>query len=420
MRTLRYSPYPTPEPRPLDAFHGVNRVAACIQVLTHMPAVFSAAAMKLSFRSLLTATLGISKSHIAKGGLSKLKPRMEAKALETARTRAREKALANGWTGADYDAVEAGMPRLSSGEIAPLASWVHGMQSQEHVPLPLTISLAVERDELIEFLRQAAAADDPTAFRDAVLEAIVEEHLDHPENADLDMLRQWELMETWEDVIGPFESLTQVLMFDFIAALDAEWGARYFASIEPQPIFPWVAPRMNPSWHPATAAKQRNLVFRPTRRLLEFSHAIIEHAYLGTWPEGPPGRQAIATDAGIEDYVVGNLFDGTRKLSFDEFQSYWLQMCSQHRFQHKRKGYMFFPSVLALIALGWECTLVKTGRGMKLESSLLLDETDYRGRWRFYRELWQSELGPVENANGELKKWPEWLLQQTLRPPSFG
>ena len=417
MRTLRYFATEQRTPPPLDAYQGRKRVAMLLQALTHLPVVYNAAAMKRSVRASLSLVLGISKSHIAKGGLATLKPKMQAKAQASALAYAKAQALKNGWPQAEFEAVQASIPRLANGNAAPWASWVHVIQNIDCAPLPLTVALALERDEFVDVLVQALIDDDPTAFRDAVLEAIVEDITEDPTNADFDLLDAWDGLVTWEEIKDPFQSLTQVLMVDFIAALDAEWGARYLASLEPQPIFLWVAPRMNPKTSEVTEAQRRNAIFRPVRRLLELAHALLEHAYLGKWPKAPPGRMAISADAGLEDYIVGDLFDGTRRLGFEEFQDYWLEMCRQPRFQRKRKGFMFLPSVLAYVAIAFEATLVETGRGMKLLSAILLDEVDYRGRWSYRRERWKQQLAEANDASKPLQPWPEWLLSQSILPP---
>ncbi len=417
MRTLRYFATEKRNPPKLDAYEGRERVAACLQILTLLPVVYNAAAMKRSVRSSLSEVLGISKSHMAKGGLATLKPRMQAKAHANAIAYGKARAQKKGWSEEDFQKVQDTVPKLANGKLAPLASWVHVIQSVQSAPLPLNVALALERDELIDFLLQATIDDEPAAFRDAVLEAIVEDTVESPDNADGDLLHEWARLETWEDITAPFAALTQVLLVTFIAALDAEWGARYFGGFEPQPVFLWVAPRMNPNQSAADKVSRRSPVMRPTRRLLELSYAVVEHAYLGVWPDGPPGRSAVSAAMGLEDYVVGNLFDGTRRLGFDEFEENWLQMCRQPRLQRKRKGFRHFPNILAYVAIGMEAMLVETGPRMKFLSALLLDEVDYRGRWAYFREHWKSELEMLEQPATPLEAWPAWLRSQSILPP---
>ena len=405
-------------PSPIAAFEGRTLVSRCLQAMMQLPAVYSAAAMKLSVSSAISEMSGVSKSHIANGGLGRLKPKKQEAVRETARERGLALAQKKGWSREEYDQVQSSAPRLVNDDVASWASWIHVIQNSEHAPLPLVTALALERDEFIDFLARAFDANEPETFCGAVAELIVEEQTEHPEDANHDLLYQWGALTTWEGIAKPFADLTQFLLIDFLAALDSEWGARYFAPMEPQPVFLWVAPRLNPDWKEGQT-KTRNQVYRPIRRLLEFTYAIVERAYLDTWPDAVPGRKTVAEAVGLSDYLVGNLFDGTRKLGFEEFESFWESMCRQPRLQRKRIGLASLPNVLVLVALSWNETLVRTGSGMRLKSATLLDEADYRGRWKFYRELWATQLGPIQPADKESDRWPGWLTSQTIRPSSW-
>ena len=421
MRTLRYHATDTHTPPLLDAYAGRERVGATLQVLTQLPTVFAAAAMKRTLTSSLSEVLGLSPTHVSNGGLATLKPNKQKKVLENALAFGKAQALKNGWSEEDFQRTQDTLPRLANGFGAPLASWLHYMQSPELIPLPLSIALALEMDELLDVLQEAVREDDPVEFRDAVLEAIMEDVTENPAEADAAMVEAWSGTESWDDITDHFVALIQVLMVSLFAAIDVEWGSRYFRSFEPRPVFLWVAPRMNPSLAQAGKTSKRNRTFRPTRRLLELSFAVAQYAYLGTWSDSPPGRSMIAAAFKLEDYVVGNLFDGTRKLGFAEFQSCWERMCKQPTWQTKRAGMMVTPTVLANIALGMEAVLVETGPKMEFLSALLLDEADYRGRWAYFRKRWANELAG-NGAATAIEQWPGWLRAQTIVPaaPSGG
>jgi len=415
MRTLRYHATPIHTPPALDAYAGRERVGATLLVLVQLPTVFTAAALNRTVKSSLSEVLGLSPSHVANGGLAKLKPKRQMRVLENALAFGKAHALKNNWSEEDFQKTQDTLPRLANGYGAPLASWLHYLQNSEVMPLPLSIALALEMDELLDVLQEAVREDDPAAFRDAVLEATFEDATENPSEADPAMVEAWAKTESWDDITDHFVALTQALTLSLFAAIDAEWGARYFESFEPEPVFLWIAPRLNPGMAKGSEASNRNRVFRPIRRLLELSYAVAQYAYIGTWPDGPPGRTAVADAFDLQDTVVGNMFDGTRKLGFAEFQSCWERMCRQPAWQAKRAGLMTTPTILANMAIGMEAVFVETGPKMKFLSALLLDEADYRGRWAYFRKRWAREL-PSGGETTSGVQWPSWLREQTILP----
>ncbi len=375
--------------------------------------------MKRTVGSSMSEVLGLSPSHVANGGLATLKPKKQEQALSHALAYGKAHAVKNGWSAEAFQRTQDTLPRLANGFGAPLASWLHYIQNPDVMPLPLSIAFALEIDELLDVLQDAVREDDPTAFRDAVLEAVIEDVTENPDDADPAMVVAWASTESWDDITDHFVALTQVLMVSLFAAIDAEWGARYFRGFEPAPVFLLVAPRLNHWVLPEDRStkgksKKRNTVSRPTRRLLELTVAFAEYAYLGSWPEGPPGRAKVAAAVGLEDYVVGNLFDGTRRIGLAEFESCWERMCWQPAWQARRVGQLLTPTILVNIALGMESVLVETGPKMKFLSALLLDEADYRGRWNHFRTRWAAELPASEKATAE--QWPDWIRCQTIVP----
>ena len=377
-----------------------------------LPLSHAFALTKQSPRTFFANTSGLSKSHVANGGLMRLKPQRLSRALRHGLANSKSKALANGWSAEEFEATQKSMPRLSNGATACLAAFVHILQNPSTASLPLARAYALEIDELLSALCAEVDADDPGAFRDAVLEFVIADAVNGEDEVEATLLGKWVGCATWEDLSVPFAHLADMLAWDVYAALDAEWSSRFFETMEPQPTLLWVAARLNPGITPAVGKRQRNAVFRPVRRMLEFSFALAEYAYLGRWPRAKPGRSSLSEVMDLSDADVGNFFDDTRRISFDECQHFWETMCKQVRFQRRRHGIAPFPGLLAGMAIHWQRTMLTTQLGR--EQVHVLDEDFYRARWATHRERWRPSL-----PSGT-KNWPNWLLEQTVRPVTQG
>src|SRR3546814_17408265 len=58
---------------------------------------------------------------------------------------------------------------------------------------------------------------------------------------------------------------------------------------------------------------------------------------------------------------------------------------------------------IAVVAILWQDTLIKTRDGLKFLSAVLIDEESYRRTWDGYRRLWNIKATPKHKAR------PEWL-----------
>jgi hypothetical protein len=376
-----------------------------------LPITQAAVLAKKSFGSFLQHATGLSRSRIKATRLASLRASTVARARQSSLDQGRAAAIKNGWAGEAFDESVATAPTLHTGEPAPLAQWLHFSQVSEFAPLPLSIAYALEIDEFLAALSLHVAADDPLAFRDAVLEFLAFEVVVDSSDQAGAVMDDWLTRTSWAAIDAPFKEANDSLILHLYAAIDVEWGGRYFQTLAPAPVFLWVAPRMSPDLDLAKPPKRlRNLVHRPVRRFLEVGYAYAEFVYFGKWPKAAPGRSALAGAMGLDDVDIGNFFDGTRKLGFTEVQTYWQTMVSQDTYQAKRKGFLAFPTMLATIAIVWQELMVKTGKGSKFKSAIVLDEDEYRRRWQLHRDRWATELGAGE------KDWPEWLTDQSLLP----
>ena len=116
---------------------------------------------------------------------------------------------------------------------------------------------------------------------------------------------------TWSEILPVFKDAVELWLFDFFAAMDAEWGRLYFGSMKPVPYFLWVAPMTDlPLGRGKVDLKsRRNIVYLPVRRLLQLSHVLMQRAYRKAWPSRPVGRSLLAIDTDQTEALIGSYFD---------------------------------------------------------------------------------------------------------------
>jgi hypothetical protein len=369
-----------------------------------------------SIRPLLSEVTGLSLARIAQGNLDKLRPSTAARVQASAEAWGRNLAMRNGWTDDDFNKFIANAPRTKSGDVGMWANWVFGLQHPETLPLPLTISHALEIDELIGDLSNAFETKDLKAFTGAVLtkaESEANKRKDQSPDevaAETSMRCAWSAAHSWDAVASILPTLDEDLFLDHFAALDAEWGSRYFQSMKPEPVFLWLAPRLNEQLDLTSGEKKfRNLIYRPVRRLLELSYALAHYCYRKQWPAAPAGRGELGEALGLSDADVGNYFDGTRNLTMQAYQSYWQALCRHFGPSLGRpEETPMCPTPLGFIAIAWQHLLIQTTDKYRFKSAILLDKDDYRRRWKDHRRHWVDQL-----PSGDVS-WPDWLLNQSV------
>lgn len=105
------------------------------------------------------------------------------------------------------------------------------------------------------------------------------------------------------------------------------------------------------------------------------------------------------------DAHVGNYFDGTRKLSLNSFETWWLKLTSEMCVRYNVSEQMTCPVMLARVALLWQGYWVKTHAG-KPSSIIVLDQARYRRRWQAVRRRLSAKF---PEGQGD---WPDWLTAQ--------
>jgi hypothetical protein len=378
-------------------------------LLLQLPVQWGALLQGVNPKTHLAEVTGISKSRIAEGALNELRPSTVARAAEYSKSIARERAIRLGWSESEFDEALSSAPRLSDGLYSQLGGMFHVGSKSDAVELEETTRLAVALEELVVQLSNAAAADAWHDARNVALAFLSTEVWQ--ESGSVLQLTGLETAEGWDELHFLLDRLLMDAFEGLFVTLDAEWGAQYFRSLQPQPVLLWLSPEVDLDSEGKLA--RRNGIRRPIRKLLELTLAITERAYSGRWPDGPPGRSAVGDILEQSDANAGNYFDGTRKLSMKSFETWWLMLTAEMRRKFGKAEQLAAPFMLARVALLWQSYWVKAAAG-KARSIIVLDQDEYRRRWHAMRRRLATRF---PEGQGD---WPDWLTAQLSSSPSTG
>lgn len=321
----------------------------------------------------------------------------------------------------------ASSPKTCSGAQATWAGWIHQLEQPPALQLPISKAVGLVVDELVASLRHHCLADDIAAYRQTWLDHFKRHGLvirtgdeealkvmEH-DNPDWEKLQS---MTSWAIATQLTRKLVDGLYLDLVSALDMEWGAWYFGSMQPIPLFPLVMVKVNEGLLKGEKPKSRkNLIRQPQRRLLEFMHAIMEYRFRGKWHKKEPLPGAVARSLELSSVDVSNYFDGTRRLTYKKIDNYWRQLI--RHFSHKTTALEPMPAPpmpMVALALHWQTVLVLNNG--KEKSVLLMDLDSYNERWKLRRQRWESEHKDLvertaSHPTNKLGEWPAWLLDQS-------
>lgn len=395
-------------------------MARVLQAFTLMPFHSLAEGRNQSMRSLFQELTGLSKSRIAKGNLDAIRPSTQKKIEAYQQCWMEEHFKDDPEAFARAREQVATSPRTRSGANAPLAGWVHWFEHLPDCPLPISKAVALVADDLVEELLTACQADDLAAVKQTVLQ-----HFEHhgqaarigdeplampPPEAEL---AAWQSMENWEQAEKLTRTLVEHLYLDLICAFDAEWSSEYFLGRQCLPLFPLVMVRPQDGLlETKKIASRKNVIYRPSRRLLEFLYALVFHIRRKRWPANSPSPKALAAALGMDTVMVNNYFDGSRKLTLDLAYDYWVHLY-QHFLPDKKVGERVVPPFpMIMLALHWQTLLVQDNG----KTFILLDQEKYNTLWPYRRRQWevqQAERYKDRSKAGHPKpepiEWPGWM-----------
>jgi len=372
-----------------------------------------------SFRPWLTEFTGLSAGRIAQGNLEKVRPSKIKQIQKNATAWTHEQGKKRGWSADEVSALIANPPKKCDGDTGLWASWIKSMEVQDTIRLPYAIARALQADELLRSLIDACSNRNIDKFKQIVSEN--NNRIGQPNhNATIGHTApdssgvKWNAISEWSELGPVLTNLLESLVFDIYTALDAEWGCQYFQAMRPMPLFLWVAPRINEDWDINGGSKpSKNLIHRPIRRLLELSHALVHVHYQKCWPSVPTGRSQLGNAIDLSDTLIGNYFDGTKKLTLRDYFNVWQALC--RHFSPANRDPVDFPSCpvpLGIMAITWQETLIRNSSESKLNSFVLIDEGDYKSRWQRHRIN-----GAGQPSSGDVD-WPDWLLNQSVSSDS--
>ena len=163
--------------------------------------------------SLLCDLTGLSKARISKGNLDAVRPSTKAK-INLHLEELLQVQFKDDPEGLDeLMSKVATSPVTSSGEVAPLAGWVHQLEFLPWIPLPATKAVALTVDELLEALLACCREDDLPNFKTVLLThfkrhglavcadgQIAMDPVPETELAALQAMANWESLDEWWEV----------------------------------------------------------------------------------------------------------------------------------------------------------------------------------------------------------------------------
>ena len=191
------------------------------------------------------------------------------------------------------------------------------------------------------------------------------------------------------------------ITLSYLAAIDLEFFSNYFPLRRLRPLFIDLLPTLGPkiSLEKIALMPKRDRFRLPIRRLLELSHALHDQARKNAWPTKAVGRSEFARAVEFFDYEIGHLFDGSKKLTFTQFDSFWGKLCKNV----SETEIFLTPTPLLIAAQYWQARLVEFDAALKIRSVVLFDGAAYLSWWNYHRENWASQMS---QGTGD---WPDWL-----------
>lgn len=306
----------------------------------------------------------------------------------------------NHWAADEIDRYIATAPTRLSGQPCAWQDFVHVISQPEADLYQRAMDLARKIDDLDKELVDGIHQDSPSRYKDAVLAC---GWLDADDWWTLDGLsaavarEQFVRADGWHTITTAFRPVVANILLAFLAALDADCGRAYFSDFVPRPLFLDLLPRQAAARRSGSDGRAKLRFDLPVRRLLELSHALYVAQKDRQWPSRPAGRKAIGELIGELDRDVGKLFDGSKKLTLEKYQRYWMQMFDRLPPSCRVNA----PLPLLCAALYWQNWLVDMAKNHKLVSVFLFDGAEYLKWW----DKFQSGAATRDDAHA----WPSWL-----------
>lgn len=357
-----------------------------------------------ALRPFFSEISGLSSSRLRKGRNWEFRDSTTKNITKAAMQWSIDKAIANGWSQDDLSKLREGEPSTLAGKTRPFADFIHTLQTPDWIALPLSISFANEVDVMLNSLRIAYEDRDLDSFKHLLLNCNWGQDVSNPAATEIEEINARKALHassTWEETLTLAKQCFQNILLLLIAAIDVEYGSVYFGRFEARPLLLLVTPitAVDVDLNHLDKLPKRNWLHKPYRRLLEFCYAIAFWAKHKQWPDKPIGRKDLGQILGVNDQSIGNLFDGTRKLTAKTFNVFWDRLCLDVANMEP------FPCPLFLFIAANVCqnTMITQHPNQKLKSVTLIDRDHYTRFWTWHRQRWTSD--PLKHN----ESWPNWL-----------
>lgn len=387
----------------------VARLWARLQLF---PVEIMAACEGKSVKSVLAESTGLSPAHLSTSGLVvKSSKKLEQVGFH-AQAHAHKSLKSKGYSDNEVREQIAACPETA------LAGLAYRLGHAGTEPLQLAMEFGARLDRLALHAIQCAELGDRSAYQKLVVEFLDEERTStRAEEGRVELLQlQQQVLSAadWANLHKPTDQVIQHLLLAMLAAVDVEWGARYFGRLSPTPTFFWLTPRFHPDFDALNSKRlERNVVARPVGKLLKLLWAVMKRgaSKQGEWPAEPPGPSLLARDIAhvpTNDGVIRKWSSGAKPLRFDQAAELWTSLD-----ENLLGGEAFeLPVPWIAVALWMEQALIRPmANSSKAGTVIILSDSAYQHVWAAHRARWATHLPKPGNL-----PWPEWLVAQSSWP----
>ncbi|MDA8520256.1 hypothetical protein [Acidovorax sp. NCPPB 4044] len=370
-----------------------NEALRAVRALQIAPLHYNAIQLGIAPRRFLSEVLGLSETRLASTAQT-LRPGTILNAQRHAITYLRQHLVSRGYPESAIDERIAGQAQLQA---SGGAAWAGYWYAENFVHRPLLdecVRTGIQFDVFLADAEKALVDDDLAAFTTRCADFIEQWTIpaDVAAPCQVEKPSVFRDASTWDDAWQAAQKLLLAAFFDQFAQFDAVWGGCFITHLPPRSLVALIAPK----WPGGPRA------IRPVRRLIVLSFSLHHWVRYKRWPDHAPGATEVAQKLmswGRQD--IANLFDGTKRLRFPEFEKMWDELGSC--FGHGRE--LSGPFALARIAIAWQRSMMVVGPDQKLRSFTTLGE-DYHALWGWRHS--QRPRAPEGAAQGR-EPWPLWL-----------
>lgn len=365
-----------------------------------------------SVRSVVAASTGLSPAHLSQSGLAIKSAKRAQSIQEQTRNQTRRQLAAKDYSPDEVDQILAEQPDTL------FAGLAYRLGQAAPAPLGLAMQFGARVDRLIASAAEFVAVSEMEPYKALLLDYLQEEMACcvHPDmRVELNQSQAAVSAATdWAALEAPTSHLIERLLLAVLAAVDVEWGARYFGGLSPTPTFLWLSPRFHPDFNPENPKRLKHgVVSRPIGNLLRLMWTVAKRgtSKQEAWPTKPPGPSGLARDIASEnigDGLIRKWSTGAKPATLDQLAEVWKSLCES------LSGSLHYELPLPWIvtALWMERALVKRQPDTSLPRTVIfLSDVGYQAAWKGHRRRWAAHL----HEPGD-RPWPEWLLAYSSWP----